>query len=51
VIPVIDLKSGAAAHAVRRERERYRPLRSKIVAGSDPVRRAVVAQTAGSMTR
>jgi phosphoribosylformimino-5-aminoimidazole carboxamide ribotide isomerase len=37
VIPVIDLKSGAAVHAVRGERERYRPLRSKMVAGSDPV--------------
>jgi phosphoribosylformimino-5-aminoimidazole carboxamide ribotide isomerase len=38
VIPVIDLKSGAAVHAVRGQRERYRPLRSKLVAGSDPVR-------------
>jgi phosphoribosylformimino-5-aminoimidazole carboxamide ribotide isomerase len=38
VIPVIDLKGGAAVHAVRGERERYRPLRSEIVAGSDPVR-------------
>ena len=37
VIPVIDLKSGAAVHAVRGEREGYRPLRSEIVAGSDPV--------------
>jgi phosphoribosylformimino-5-aminoimidazole carboxamide ribotide isomerase len=37
VIPVIDLKSGAAVHAVRGERERYRPLRSELVAGSDPV--------------
>jgi len=37
VIPVIDLKSAAAVHAVRGERERYRPLRSEIVAGSDPV--------------
>ena len=37
VIPVIDLKSGAAVHAVRGDRERYRPLRSGIVAGSDPV--------------
>ena len=37
VIPVIDLKSGAAVHAVRGERERYRPLRSEIVAGCDPV--------------
>jgi phosphoribosylformimino-5-aminoimidazole carboxamide ribotide isomerase len=38
VIPVIDLKSGAAVHAVRGQRERYRPLRSKLVTGSDPVR-------------
>ena len=38
VIPVIDLKGGAAVHAVRGERERYRPLRSEIVVGSDPVR-------------
>jgi phosphoribosylformimino-5-aminoimidazole carboxamide ribotide isomerase len=38
VIPVIDLKSGAAVHAVRGERERYRPLRSEIVAGCDPIR-------------
>ena len=37
VIPVIDLKGGAAVHAVRGERERYRPLRSRIAAGSDPV--------------
>jgi phosphoribosylformimino-5-aminoimidazole carboxamide ribotide isomerase len=37
VIPVIDLGSGAAVHAVRGERQRYRPLRSEIVAGSDPV--------------
>jgi phosphoribosylformimino-5-aminoimidazole carboxamide ribotide isomerase len=37
VIPVIDLKRGAAVHAVRGERERYRPLRSRIVEGSDPV--------------
>jgi len=37
VIPVIDLKGGVAVHAVRGERERYRPLRSRIAAGSDPV--------------
>lgn len=37
VIPVIDLKDGAAVHAVRGERERYRPLRSRIADGSDPV--------------
>jgi phosphoribosylformimino-5-aminoimidazole carboxamide ribotide isomerase len=37
VIPVIDLKGACAVHAVRGERERYRPLHSEIVAGSDPV--------------
>jgi phosphoribosylformimino-5-aminoimidazole carboxamide ribotide isomerase len=37
VIPVIDLKDGTAVHAVRGERERYRPLRSTLVDGSDPV--------------
>ena len=37
VIPVIDLKGAVAVHAVRGERERYRPLRSEIAAGSDPV--------------
>jgi phosphoribosylformimino-5-aminoimidazole carboxamide ribotide isomerase len=37
VIPVIDLKGAVAVHAVRGQRERYRPLRSEIVAGSDPV--------------
>jgi phosphoribosylformimino-5-aminoimidazole carboxamide ribotide isomerase len=38
VIPVIDLKGGVAVHAVRGQRERYRPLRSELVAGSDPLR-------------
>jgi phosphoribosylformimino-5-aminoimidazole carboxamide ribotide isomerase len=38
VIPVIDLKSGSAVHAVLGERERYRPLSSRLVDGSDPVR-------------
>jgi HisA/HisF family protein len=37
VVPVIDLKGGAAVHAVRGERERYRPLSSRLVAGADPV--------------
>jgi phosphoribosylformimino-5-aminoimidazole carboxamide ribotide isomerase len=37
VIPVIDLKGGVAVHAVRGDRERYRPLRSRIAAGSDPL--------------
>lgn len=37
VIPVIDLKGGVAVHAVRGDRERYRPLRSRIAEGSDPL--------------
>jgi phosphoribosylformimino-5-aminoimidazole carboxamide ribotide isomerase len=37
VIPVIDLKGGVAVHAVRGERERYRPLESRIADGADPV--------------
>jgi phosphoribosylformimino-5-aminoimidazole carboxamide ribotide isomerase len=37
VVPVIDLKGGVAVHAVRGERERYRPVRSPIGDGSDPV--------------
>ena len=37
VIPVIDLKGGVAVHAVRGDRERYRPLQSRIAASSDPV--------------
>ena len=37
VVPVIDLKRGVAVHAVRGDRERYRPLRSRIAEGSDPV--------------
>jgi phosphoribosylformimino-5-aminoimidazole carboxamide ribotide isomerase len=34
VVPVIDLKAGTAVHAVRGERERYRPVRS-VIAGDD----------------
>jgi HisA/HisF family protein len=37
VIPVIDLQRGVAVHAVRGDRERYRPLSSRIAEGSDPV--------------
>jgi phosphoribosylformimino-5-aminoimidazole carboxamide ribotide isomerase len=37
VIPVIDLQRAAAVHAIRGDRERYRPLRSRIAEGSDPV--------------
>jgi phosphoribosylformimino-5-aminoimidazole carboxamide ribotide isomerase len=34
VVPVIDLKDGTAVHAVRGERERYRPV-SSVIAGDD----------------
>ena len=38
VVGVIDLKDGAAVHAVRGERERYRPVESVITTdGGDPV--------------
>jgi phosphoribosylformimino-5-aminoimidazole carboxamide ribotide isomerase len=37
VIGVIDLKDGVAVHAVRGERQRYRPVRSGLVEGADPV--------------
>jgi phosphoribosylformimino-5-aminoimidazole carboxamide ribotide isomerase len=38
VIPVIDLKDGTAVHAVRGERERYRPVSSVIAGdGGDPL--------------
>ena len=35
VVGVIDLKAGTAVHAVRGERQRYRPVRSVIGAGED----------------
>jgi phosphoribosylformimino-5-aminoimidazole carboxamide ribotide isomerase len=34
VVPVIDLKAGTAVHAVRGERERYRPVRG-VIGGDD----------------
>jgi phosphoribosylformimino-5-aminoimidazole carboxamide ribotide isomerase len=37
VIPVIDLNGGVAVHAVRGDRERYRPLKSRIADGADPL--------------
>jgi phosphoribosylformimino-5-aminoimidazole carboxamide ribotide isomerase len=37
VVPVIDLKGGVAVHAVRGDRERYRPVSGRIGDGSDPV--------------
>lgn len=40
IIPVLDLAGGEAVHAVRGERDRYRPVRSGLApeAGADPVR-------------
>lgn len=47
VIPVVDLRGGAVVHARAGARERYRPLRTPLCAGSDPadVARALVALT------
>jgi phosphoribosylformimino-5-aminoimidazole carboxamide ribotide isomerase len=37
IIPVLDLKGGAAVHAVRGERERYAPVRGVLGEGEDPL--------------
>lgn len=37
IIPVIDLKQGEAVHARMGQRERYRPVASRLCEGSDPV--------------
>jgi phosphoribosylformimino-5-aminoimidazole carboxamide ribotide isomerase len=37
VIGVIDLKGGVAVHAVRGERERYRPVRGRLADSAEPV--------------
>ncbi len=37
VIPVIDLKAGQVVHAQRGERDSYRPVRSQLCLGSEPV--------------
>ncbi|MEM1514696.1 MAG: HisA/HisF-related TIM barrel protein [Candidatus Bathyarchaeia archaeon] len=37
VIPVIDILNGVAVHAVRGERERYRPLKSVLCKLTDPI--------------
>jgi phosphoribosylformimino-5-aminoimidazole carboxamide ribotide isomerase len=36
IIPVIDLKGGVVVHAVAGERQRYKPIRSRLVGSSDP---------------
>jgi phosphoribosylformimino-5-aminoimidazole carboxamide ribotide isomerase len=37
IIPVIDLKGGQVVHAQRGERDSYRPVRSQLCRGSEPV--------------
>lgn len=37
VIPVVDLKAGQVVHAQRGERDSYRPVRSQICRGSEPL--------------
>lgn len=37
VIPVIDLKNGIAVHAVKGQREHYRPLQSRLCASPEPM--------------
>lgn len=37
LVPVIDLKLGTVVHACAGERRRYRPIRSRLCRGSDPV--------------
>jgi len=37
VIPVIDLKGGEVVHAQRGERDSYRPVRSQLCRGSEPI--------------
>lgn len=37
LVPVLDLQHGQAVHAVRGDRARYQPVRSRLVTGSAPV--------------
>lgn len=49
LIPVIDLQAGQVVHAVRGERLRYRPMRSLLAVGSDPlVLASALLQASGS---
>jgi HisA/HisF family protein len=47
IVPVLDIKDGVVVHARRGERSRYRPLRSPLVDGCEPVAvaRALCART------
>jgi phosphoribosylformimino-5-aminoimidazole carboxamide ribotide isomerase len=46
VVPVIDLMDGRVVQGKAGERERYRPIRSPLVAGSDPLAVATALQRA-----
>ncbi len=37
IYPVLDIQAGCVVHAIRGERDRYRPLRSKIVDSAEPL--------------
>src|SRR3990170_873315 len=37
IIPVLDILNGVAVHAVRGERQNYKPLKSVLCASADPV--------------
>ena len=47
VIPVIDLLGGEVVHAVRGEREKYRPVKRLLAPGSNPldIARAFINET------
>ena len=37
IIPVLDILNGAAVHAVRGERKKYKPIKSMLCASADPI--------------
>ena len=41
IIPVIDILNSQAVHAIKGEREKYKPLKSVIINGSNPTRLAL----------
>ena len=47
VIPVLDVLNGLAVHAIRGQRENYRPLRSVLLTSSDPVTIASLFKSVG----
>jgi len=37
IIPVIDILNSEAVHAIKGDREKYKPLKSVLIKGSDPM--------------